>query len=74
MSAPILWIVIPAAWALLLWLMRRNQSLSLILAAVMSLILAILSVVIPIGETVNLGSLSFTLPSTLPVLGTALCS
>ena len=69
MSAPILWIVIPAAWGLLLWLMRRNQSLSLILAAVMSLILAILSVVIPIGETVNLGSLSFTLPSTLPVLG-----
>ena len=69
MSAPILWIVIPAAWALLLWLLRRNQSLCLTLAAVMSLILAILSVVIPIGETVNLGSLSFTLPTTLPVLG-----
>ncbi|HWR65920.1 MAG TPA: proton-conducting transporter membrane subunit [Bellilinea sp.] len=69
MSAPIVWIVIPGAWALLLWLLRRNQSLCLTLAAVMSFILALLSVLMPIGETVNLGSLSFTLPSTLPVLG-----
>ena len=69
MSAPILWIVIPAGGALLLWLLRRNQTLCLILAAVLSFLLAALSVVIPIGETVNLGSLSFTLSSTLPVLG-----
>ncbi|MHB8932606.1 MAG: hypothetical protein ACYC6H_03960, partial [Bellilinea sp.] len=69
MNAPILWILVPGVWALLLWLLRRYQVLALGLAAGMCLILSLLAAVVPIGETVTLGSLSFNLSSTLPVLG-----
>ncbi|MHB1385375.1 MAG: hypothetical protein ACYCYC_13730, partial [Bellilinea sp.] len=69
MNAPIIWILVPGVWALLLWLLRRYQVLALGLAAGMCLILSLLAAVVPIGETVTLGSLSFNLSSTLPVLG-----
>ncbi len=69
MSSPVIWIIIPAAMGLLLWFLRSRQPLSLILAAIVCFILSVLAAVVPIGEVVNLGGLSFTLPSTLPVLG-----
>lgn len=69
MNAPLLWILIPGLWGVLLWFLRRNQVLSLSLAAVMCLLLSLFAAVVPIGEAVNLGSVSFTLPSTQVVLG-----
>src|SRR5574340_1847847 len=69
MNAPMLWILIPGLWGVLLWVLRRNQVLSLSLAAVMCLLLSLFAAVVPIGEAVNLGSVSFTLPSTQVVLG-----
>ncbi|HBA91416.1 MAG TPA: hypothetical protein DCZ08_06570, partial [Anaerolineaceae bacterium] len=69
MSSPVIWIIIPAAMGLLLWFLRSRQPLSLILAAIVCFILSVLAAVVPIGEVVNLGGLTFTLPSTLPVLG-----
>lgn len=69
MNAPLLWILVPGVWAVLLWALRRNQMLSLSLAAAMSLLLSLLAAVVPIGETVDLGAVSFNLSSTQVVLG-----
>ena len=69
MSSPVIWIVIPAVVGLFLWFLRSKQQLSLILAAGICIILSVLSIVLPIGAAVNLGGLTFTIPSTLPVLG-----
>lgn len=59
----------PGALGILLWVLRRHQILTLALAAVICLLLSLLAAVLPIEETVNLGSISFTLPSTLTILG-----
>lgn len=69
MSAPVLWVVVPAGIGLLLWFLRRNQNLTLSLAAGICFALTLAAVFVPIDAPVNLGSLSFTLPTTLPVLG-----
>lgn len=69
MNAPLLWILVPGLWGALLWFLRRNQVLSLTLAAVMCFLLSLLAAIVPIGETVNLGTVSFNLPSTQVVLG-----
>jgi len=69
LSAPVLWVVVPAAGGLFLWSLRRNQNLTLGLSAGLCFILSLAAAVIPINAPVNLGSLSFTLSSTLPVLG-----
>jgi len=69
MNAPVLWIVIPAVLGTLLWIIRRNQTLTFILATIICALLAFLAVVLPVGEPVKLGSLTFTIPTTMPVLG-----
>lgn len=69
MNAPLLWILVPGLWGVVVWFLRRNQVLSLSLAAAMCFVLGLLAAVVPIGETVNLGSVSFTLPSIQIVLG-----
>ncbi len=69
MNAPFLWILVPGIWGVVLWFLRRNQVLSLSLAATMCLLLSLFAAVVPIGEMVNLGSVSFTLPSTQVILG-----
>jgi len=68
-NAPFLWILVPGIWGVVLWFLRRNQVLSLSLAATMCLLLSLFAAVVPIGEMVNLGSVSFTLPSTQVILG-----
>lgn len=69
MNAPLLWILVPGLWGVLLWFLRRNQVLSLSLAAAMCFLLSVLAALVPIGETVNLGAVSFNLPSTQVILG-----
>jgi formate hydrogenlyase subunit 3/multisubunit Na+/H+ antiporter MnhD subunit len=68
-SAPLLWIIVPAAWGIILWLLRRYQTLTLLLAAAMCFLLSLLALNLPIDQTIKLGGISFQLSSTLPVLG-----
>lgn len=69
MSAPVIWIVTPAAVGLVLWFFRRNQALTFSIAFAVCLLLTFFAAAVPIGEPVKLGSLTFTIPTTLPVLG-----
>lgn len=68
MNAPMLWIVLPLAAAGVLFLLRRWQRLTALAGVAVALALA-LAARLPIGETITLGPLSFTLEAPLVVLG-----
>lgn len=69
MNAPYIWIVFPGLVGLVLWLLRYKRLAVLITGVLVCAGLAILAAILPIGETVRIGSLSFEIPSTLTVLG-----
>ncbi len=65
MSAPLIWIVLPGAAGLIFWFLRKRSGLVLLLATILCLGLAALAWLLPIGQTIHLGGLSFTVDPTL---------
>lgn len=69
MSAPLVWIIIPAGASGLLFLLRRWQRMTLGLGTFITLALAGAARLLPVDEVVNLGPWSFKIDPTLTVLG-----
>lgn len=57
MSAPLIWIGLPALSALVFWFIRSRYSLVNLLAVLLSSALALIAALMPIGEAVSIGPL-----------------
>lgn len=71
MNAPIIWIVFPAAFAILLLPLRNQRALS-ILGGGLAVALALIAQFVPIEVAMLIGPLSLKIDSTLSILGRAL--
>ena len=69
MSAAMIWIGVPLVVAVVLWLMQSRRIFTLISAATVSLLLALLAWVLPIDNAIKLGPLSVEVSSTVTILG-----
>ena len=69
MSAPLLWIIIPLAVAVGLFFLRARHALVIVLAGITCFLLAALALFVPVASLVQLGPLSFEIPTTLLILG-----
>jgi formate hydrogenlyase subunit 3/multisubunit Na+/H+ antiporter MnhD subunit len=69
MSAALLWIGLPLAAAVLLWLMQSRRTFTLITAAGVSFFLMLLAWLVPVDSAIKLGPLSLEISSTLAILG-----
>jgi NADH-quinone oxidoreductase subunit N len=69
MTAPAIWIIFPLLMASGLLLIRGRQLLKFYLGAFVSLFLAFLALVVPIGEVINVGNLTIQINPSLIVLG-----
>jgi len=59
-SAPLIWIGVPTAFAGLFWLLRRRRySTVIVLSVLVSLVLALLAWQLPVGQTVTMGPWRF---------------
>lgn len=69
MSAPVIWILIPMAVAVIAELVRSHDFVSRTLSTLVCALLAILAVGLPVGAVLQIGPLVLNLPATLEVLG-----
>ncbi len=69
MSAPIIWIIFPAAVGIGLWFLQQKERLTAGLAVGVCLLLALLAWQVPIGSSARIGPLTINLDATLLVLG-----
>ena len=69
MNAPTVWILIPGAAAVLLFFFRRWQKIVILVGIILAILLAWLAWRTPIGMPMTVGSWSFKVLDTLPVLG-----
>lgn len=69
LSAPLLWIVLPAFAGVIFWFSRRRFALVIFLSTALCLFLALLAWVLPIEQPVRLGAVSFTVGTTLDFAG-----
>ena len=69
MSAPIIWIVVPLIISLIIYFLRTNRLLSLIIGGGSSLFLALLAITFKIDRVFPIGPISVDLSSTLNILG-----
>lgn len=69
MSAPLLWIIFPMIAGGLFWVFRRRLDLIILVSTGLCLLLAALAWLLPIGSTVHLFSLSFSLQPSLDFAG-----
>lgn len=69
MSAPLIWVVLPALAGLVFWFFRRRYGLIILLSTILCLVLALLAWLLPIGQAIRLGGLSFTVEPTLAFAG-----
>jgi formate hydrogenlyase subunit 3/multisubunit Na+/H+ antiporter MnhD subunit len=69
MSAPLLWIILPGLFAVILLLFSRWFLLNTVLAALVSFILFGAGVLIPVGSEISIGSFIFVVQSSMTILG-----
>jgi NADH-quinone oxidoreductase subunit N len=69
LSAPIIWILVPGVIAFILLIFHRWILISLLITTILAAILAVLILMIPIGEEIQLGSLVFIISDSLGFLG-----
>jgi NADH-quinone oxidoreductase subunit N len=69
MSAPILWIITPAALAALLLLILRDERATAIIGSVISALLALTAFLLPIDTAYSIGALTFKISPSLDILG-----
>jgi len=68
MSAPVIWIILPASFSILLFFTRRGRNRFIIFAAI-SLILALSTLVIKVNPTEETAFYEIPVPSALTILG-----
>ncbi len=69
MSAPLIWIFLPALAGVLFWFLRQRLGLVVLLSVVFCLLLALVARLAPIGQSVHLGPVSFYIQPTLSFVG-----
>lgn len=69
MNAPLIWIAFPLAVAVLLFFLQRRRSLDIVLAGIVCFTLAAIALLAPIDALIRIGPITFSIPSTLEVLG-----
>jgi NADH-quinone oxidoreductase subunit N len=69
MSAPVLWIFIPGLLAVLLFVFKKWEKATAIIAAVVALVLAGLAWKMPLSDLITLGPWTFHFSTSLSVLG-----
>ena len=69
MSAPLIWIIVPLAASILLWFFQEKQNLTLSMAVLLCLVLALTAVFQPLGSVLKLGPLSVEINTTLSIFG-----
>ncbi|MBN1665977.1 MAG: hypothetical protein JW862_02775 [Anaerolineales bacterium] len=69
MSAPLIWIVFPAAVGLLLYPFRRRATAITLIGSLIALLLAVAAWFLPIAEPVLIGSWSFEITDRLVIAG-----
>lgn len=69
MSAPLIWIVLPAIASVIFWFIQQKSRLVLTLSVVFCGLLAMIAIVQPIGGVLKLGPVSFEIKTTLAILG-----
>jgi len=69
MNAPLIWIGIPAAAAIIMLLVSRWKRLAVALGAGLSLILAGLAWLLPVGKLIQIGILTFEISPVWTILG-----
>lgn len=69
MNAPLIWIGIPVATALVLLFFSRWREANTIVGTLVATLLALTAWLVPIGEVVRIGPLAFQLSGTLTILG-----
>jgi len=69
MNAPIVWIIIPGLVAIVLFILQDRVKFVNSVGILLALLLGLFAIVLPIGQTITLGMLSFEISDTLVVLG-----
>ena len=69
MSSPIIWIVLPAIAAIIMWLYNHNRLATMLSSLIICVILCLLAIFMPIDSQVNLGGLSFHIGTDLVFFG-----
>jgi NADH-quinone oxidoreductase subunit N len=69
MSAPLLWVVLPLAAAVVLWFLNRRQILVLWVGAALCLLLAVLAQLVAVGQSMQIGPLEVEIPAVLAFFG-----
>jgi formate hydrogenlyase subunit 3/multisubunit Na+/H+ antiporter MnhD subunit len=69
MSAPIIWIVIPFAAAVVLWFLQGKPRLSLAISVTLCFLLGLIALFQNIDSAFRIGSIVVNIPSTLTILG-----
>jgi NADH-quinone oxidoreductase subunit N len=69
MNTPIIWIIFPAAFSIVLWVLRGQKRLVNSLGLGTAVVLVILARILPIGVTIKIGPWAFKIVDTLNVLG-----
>jgi formate hydrogenlyase subunit 3/multisubunit Na+/H+ antiporter MnhD subunit len=69
MSAPFIWIIFPGIVAIVFFFLRRSERIVIFLGAAVSLWLALIAWLLPIGEVVTLGQSSLKITESFFVLG-----
>lgn len=69
MNSPVVWIVFPAITAIALFFVQRKQTVVTVIGTTVALLLGLLALIAPFGESVDLGPVSFELQTSLDVFG-----
>ncbi len=69
MSAPLIWIFLPALASMVLWFIRRRTGRVILLADGICFLLALLALLLPVGELVQIGPLAFRINPDLAFAG-----
>ena len=69
MSAPLVWVFLPALVAMLLFGLRKWRKISVIIGAGFCLFLAAMALVTPINQVIKSGLIQFSVPGEISILG-----
>ena len=69
MNAPVIWIILPGAFSVLLFFIRYREKLVMTVGVIFSLILGLFAYLQPINDSIDLGLTTIALSDTLTVLG-----
>ncbi len=69
MNAPLIWIVIPFGFSIIIWFYRKKRPLIIYLTSGLCILLAVAAMSVQLGKVFSLGPLTLEINSTLTVLG-----